>query len=174
MSSLRVYDIIAREILASNGFPSIEVKLYYSEIDFVTASYSFGASAGSREAITLFDNDPTRYNGFGMLKARDFINSKIKSYLVGKSFDDIFSFDKALITFDNSIDLSLVGCNSILPLSICACKAFAKINNISIYQFISSQTNSTSKIPAPMMVAIEGGKHADNSTDFQEYCLSYI
>lgn len=173
MSRLKIYDLFAYEIFASNGYPSIEVILKYSNQDYVKASLSYGASSGTYEAKIIFDNDPLRFEGKGMKNSVSLINDFIRNEILDEEFETLEELDSYLEQLDGTDDFSKLGANVILPISIAGAKAFAKINNLEIYEYLAAIIDNIPSLPSPMMVCIEGGKHADNSSDIQEYCITY-
>lgn len=141
------------------------------------ASVSYGASAGSKEAFVLFDNDAKRYNGRGMLKAVANVNEKIAPLLVGKDPSDQRAIDKLMIDADGTENKSNFGANGILGVSMAVARAAAASQKLELYQYLAScyqLSINNHKLPKPMIVCIEGGVHADNSTDIQEYLLSAL
>ncbi len=169
--------ITAREILSSGGVPSLEVKAELSSGAIEAASVPYGASAGSHEAFVLFDNDPKRFMGKGMLKAVSNINKIIAPKLTGKNPFAQEEIDNIMINLDGSQNKKNLGANAILGVSLAVARAAAKEKNIPFYQYIREAFSLPIKehiLPNPMMVFIEGGKHADNSTDLQEYLISPI
>lgn len=174
---MKIASIHAREILSSGGTASLEVKVTLDNGIHETASVPYGASAGSYEAFVLFDDDKNRFKGKGMLKAIANINNIIAPALVGKNVNDQRVVDLLMCDLDGSENKKNLGGNAILGVSLAVARAGAKANNIPLYKWIRqvfSLPISQYLLPNPMIVAIEGGKHADNSTDLQEYLLSPI
>jgi len=171
-----IKNISAREILNSGATTSLEVKVELKDGSNATASVPFGASAGSHEAFVLFDND-TRYAGRGMLKAVKNINTEIKNALIGQDALDQEAIDQKMIDLDGTENKKRLGGNAILGVSLAVAKAAAKSQNQELYQYINQNILKNNyqilekDLPRPMVVVIEGGKHAANSTDFQEYLL---
>ncbi len=162
----KIKTIQAREILASGGAPSIEATVY-------------GASAGSKEAFVLLDGDKSRYNGKGMLKARDNILKIIAPALVGKEAENQREIDEIMIKLDGSDNKSNLGGNAILAVSMAVARAAAAELGVPLYKYLRQSfgipsTSSGFKMPKPMVVMIEGGKHADETTDLQEYLISSL
>lgn len=180
----KIQSIFAREILASGGAPSVEVTVTLDNGTVGEASVSYGESAGSKEAFVLLDGDPStglgtsgkaRYNGKGMLKAVANVNEKIAPLLIGKDSSDQRTIDKIMIEADGTENKSNFGANAILGVSMAVCRAAANYAKQELYEYLATYyqlptTNYT--LPKPLAVFIEGGKHADNSTDFQEYILA--
>jgi len=167
--------IEAREILSSGSTPSLEVKVTLSSTRVGIASVPYGASAGAHEACVLLDNDPKRFMGKGMLKAVANINEKIAPKLVGMEPYDQKEIDGIMIELDGTENKSNLGGNAILGVSLAVARAAANEKMIPLYQYIREAFGldiDDWKLPNPMMVVIEGGKHADDSTDLQEYIIS--
>jgi enolase len=162
-----IKDIHAREILDSRGNPTIEVDMTLDNGISATASVPSGASTGSREALELRDKDPNRYEGKGVLSAVDNVNNIIKPALLGKKADQL-SVDNFLIELDGTENKSKLGANAILGVSLACLKCLAKSNNKELYEYVSNKSVS---MPIPMVNIINGGEHANNSVDFQEYMI---
>ncbi|MEI6886920.1 MAG: phosphopyruvate hydratase [bacterium] len=185
MSTIK--EVKAREILASSGTPTIEVTVTLDNGISEDASVSFGASAGTKEAFVLLDGDEKRFFGKGMLKAVESVNGEIRTALIGKNVQDQKELDELMCTLDNTKNKSRLGANAILGVSMAICKAAAHDLKLPLYKYVRenlipkyfpeivSVLNTEGYIlPNPMMVSIEGGKHANNSTDLQEYCISVV
>ncbi|MDO8513517.1 MAG: phosphopyruvate hydratase [bacterium] len=168
----KISQIQAREILDSRGNPTVEVDIHLEDDFFGRASVPSGASTGSHEAVELRDNDPKRYSGQGVTKAVENINITMKSNLLETDFDQR-SLDKKLITLDGTKNKSKLGANAILGVSLAFAHAAAKSQNKTLYLYFSEISHSEQpiRLPVPMMNIINGGKHADNSTDFQEFMI---
>ena len=172
-----IKEIKAREILSSGSTPSIEVKCILKSGTEGKASVPYGASAGIHEAFVLLDGDKKRYAGKGMLKAVGNVNKKIAPVLIGKDASKQREIDELMIKLDGTDNKSKLGANAILGVSMAVAKAMANEKKIPLYNYIRQTLNVNIKdyrLPNPMMVVIEGGKHADQSTDFQEYMISPI
>jgi len=180
-----IQDIKAREILASGGLPSLEVDVILDNNVLGTASVSYGLSAGSKEAFVLLDEDPStglgtgkkRYAGNGMLKAVANVNEKIAPLLIGKNAADQRGIDETMIKADGTENKSNFGANAILGVSMAVARAAAASQNLPLYKYLATcyMIRDTSfKLPKPMVVMIEGGAHAANSTDIQEYLVSAL
>ena len=170
-----IKSIKAREILASNGTPTIEAIVELDNKVIGKASVPFGVSAGIHEAQTLLDEDKERYNGGGMLKAAKNINTIIAGKLVGMDVTKQEEIDKMMIELDGTDNKKRLGGNSILAVSLACARVAAKNENLEVFEYIRKVYKIKHKkyiLPKPMMVVMEGGKHADNSTDFQEYLFS--
>jgi len=174
---MKIQSIHAREILSSGGTPSLEVNVELNNGTVGVASVPYGASAGSYEAYVLLDGDKKRFNGKGMLKAVANINEKIASEVVGKDVDDQRSIDEAMGKLDGTENKARLGGNAILGVSLAIAHAAANDHNLPLYEWIRTAFDlkiTEYRLPNPMIVAIEGGKHAAHSTDLQEYLLSPI
>lgn len=167
-----IKQIEAREILASGGSPTIETTVVLDSGTAGEASVSYGASAGSKEAVVLLDADSRRYNGKGMLKALSHIKDKIAPYLIG--MEGIKNIDQKMLELDGTENKENLGANAILAVSMAYARAQAIENKQILFEYLQQEYDlpKTGKLPKPMVVMIEGGKHADNSTDFQEYLVS--
>lgn len=164
----KVRDLIAREILDSRGNPTVEVDLVLDNNITATASVPSGASTGSREALELRDKDTTRFSGKGVLAAVININQIIKPKLIGKVLDQ-GSLDRFLIKLDGTENKSKLGANAILAVSLASVKALAKSENKELYEYLS--TNGKVSLPIPFINIINGGVHADNTLDIQEFMI---
>ncbi len=163
----KIVNIIGREILDSRGNPTVEAEIVLDNGIRTVASVPSGASTGSREALELRDNDPKRYKGKGVLKAVNNINTIIKETLIGKDLEQV-SIDSALIELDGTPNKSRLGANAILAVSLASIKAAAKLENKELYAYLSSGKVS---LPIPMVNIINGGRHADNNLDIQEFMI---
>ena len=173
----KIQNIFAREILASGGAPSLEVTVTLESGEIGEASVSYGASAGSKEATVLVDGDKSRYNGKGMLNAIANINGKIKEILVGMEGADQRAIDNKMIETDGTVNKAVLGGNAMLGVSLAVCRAQASEENMPLYKYlrkIYSIGDIGWKLPKPMIVMIEGGKHADETTDLQEFMVGAI
>ena len=159
--------IHAREILDSRGNPTVEVELINDKDVKGVASIPSGASTGSREALELRDGDKARYNGKGVLKAVSNVNDIISPVLVGKDFDQV-TLDKTLIELDGTENKSKLGANAILAVSLAFLKCKAKSECKELFEYVSSKSVS---MPIPMINIINGGKHAINNLDIQEFMI---
>ena len=162
-----IKDIIAREILDSRGNPTIEVDVILDNDIKATASVPSGASTGSKEALELRDLDKSRYNGKGVLKAVNNVNTIIKNALIGQELDQP-KIDNILISLDGTKYKSNLGANAILAVSLACLKAGALNSNKELYEYVSSGKVS---LPIPMMNIINGGKHADSGLEIQEFMI---
>lgn len=162
-----IKDIYAREILDSRGNPTIEVEMTLDNNITVTASVPSGASTGSREALELRDHDATRYHGKGVLAAVINVNQIIRPKLIGMELDQT-KIDRFLIDLDGTPNKSRLGANAILGVSLASIKALAKNSGKELYEYISGGKVS---LPVPFINIINGGAHANNSLDIQEFMI---
>tara|TARA_B100000886_G_scaffold339780_1_gene306304 strand:- start:11 stop:1288 length:1278 start_codon:yes stop_codon:yes gene_type:complete len=163
--------IKAREIIDSRGNPTVECDIHF-ENHFGRASVPSGASTGIHEALELRDNDKSRYKGKGVSKAVKNINTTIANNILGLDFLDINSFDNALLDIDGTENKSNLGANATLATSLSFAKCLASFKNKKFYSFLNT-TNEMS-LPVPMMNIINGGSHADNNVDIQEFMIAPI
>ena len=162
-----IKDIHAREILDSRGNPTIEVDMTLDNGVTATASVPSGASTGSREALELRDKDPKRFEGKGVLQAVSNVNTIIRPALIGKKADQL-SMDNYLIKLDGTENKSNLGANAILAVSLACLKCLAKANDKELYEYVS---NKSVTMPIPMINIINGGAHAVNNIDIQEFMI---
>ena len=173
----KIKNIYAREILASGGAPSLEVTVTLESGAIGEASVSYGASAGSKEATVLLDGDKSRYNGKGMLKAIENINNQIKNLLIGIDAVDQRGIDEKMIALDGTENKAVLGGNAMLGVSLAVCRAEANEEKMPLYKYlrkvysVGPSVDSGYILPKPMVVMIEGGKHADETTDLQEFMV---
>ena len=163
----KITDVVAREILDSRGNPTVEVKVYTEKGSVGVFSVPSGASTGKKEALELRDNDE-RYFGKGVLKAVDNVNTIIKAHLIGKEVMEQKTIDDLLIKLDGTPNKSNLGANAILGVSVACLKAAAKDNNLEVYRYLNKREV---KIPFCMFNIINGGKHASNNIDIQEFMI---
>lgn len=164
-----IENIKAREILDSRGNPTLEVRVKLSGGTTGWAAVPSGASTGKYEAVELRDGDSSRFNGLGVLKAVTNVNKHIAPALIGMSATDQVAIDHKLIELDGTINKSRLGANAILGTSLAVAHAAANLGNIPLYHYLGRA--STYTLPVPMMNILNGGKHAANSTDFQEFMV---
>ena len=170
----KIKNIFAREILASGGAPSLEVTVTLESGAIGEASVSYGASAGSKEATVLLDGDKARFGGKGMLKAIANINGMIRDNLIGVEADKQRDIDTIMIDLDGTINKAVLGGNAMLGVSLAVCRAQAAEENMPLYKYLRKTYGIGDigwKLPKPMIVMIEGGKHADETTDLQEFMV---
>lgn len=163
---MKIKNIIAREILDSRGNPTVEADVILENGIIGRASVPSGASTGSKEAIELRDNEK-RYLGKGVQKAISNINGPIRKSLIGKDSSNQQEIDEIMIKLDGTPNKSNMGANAILAVSIANLKASAKAQKTSLFKYIETGT----KLPAPMINIINGGAHANNKLDFQEFMI---
>ena len=161
--------ISAREILDSRGNPTVEVEVMLSGGATGIASVPSGASTGKYEAVELRDGDKCRYGGLGILKAVSNVNNKIAPALTGMIASEQEKIDRKLLDFDGTADKSNLGANALLSVSLAAAKAAANSAGLPFYRYLGG--NDAHLLPVPMMNILNGGKHASDSTDFQEFMV---
>ena len=164
---MKIKKIKAREILDSRSNPTVEVKMYLENGIMAKASVPSGASTGSREAIELRDNDEARFHGKGVLKAVSNVNEIIAPKLIGMELDQE-KIDNLLLDLDGTYNKSNLGANAILGVSLAALKCAAALDNKELYEYVSDGNYG---MPIPMINVINGGAHADNNLDMQEFML---
>jgi enolase len=168
MSTL-IEEIIAREVLDSRGNPTVEVDVRLENGDIGRASVPSGASTGAHEALELRDGDKARYGGKGVLKAVEIVNVTIAEALAGLDAADQIGIDQELIRLDGTETKSKLGANAILGVSLACAKAASSALGLPLYRYIGGVYGHT--LPVPMMNILNGGKHAQDSTDFQEFMV---
>ena len=161
--------ITAREILDSRGNPTVEAEVTLDDGALGRAAVPSGASTGAHEALELRDGDKSRYGGKGVLKAVEHVNTTIADELLGWEAADQVGIDETLIQLDGTRDKSNLGANAILGVSLAVAKAAADSAGLPLYRYIGGVEART--LPVPMMNILNGGKHADNSTDLQEFMV---
>ncbi|WGS66188.1 phosphopyruvate hydratase [Enterobacteriaceae bacterium ET-AT1-13] len=172
----KIKKIIAREILDSRGFPTVETEVHLNSGFIGIASVPSGSSTGTYESLELRDDDKLRFLGKGVLKSVDIINKKISRILINEDSLNQNYIDNLMIKLDGTKNKSKLGANSILSVSLANVKAAAYYKCIPLYEYIS-ELNGTPKIfsmPLPMINIINGGKHADNNIDIQEFMIQPI
>jgi len=165
-----IEDIKARQIIDSRGNPTVEADVVLSSGAFGRAAVPSGASTGKREALELRDGEKSMFLGKSVLQATDNINSKIAPELIGANAFNTREIDNLLIELDGTKDKSNLGANATLAVSLAVCRAAAASNNIPLFQYIGGINAVT--LPVPMMNIINGGAHANNSLDFQEFMIT--
>ncbi|SFN11073.1 phosphopyruvate hydratase [Marinobacter pelagius] len=172
----KIANIKGREVLDSRGNPTVEADVILEDGTIGTACAPSGASTGSREALELRDGDASRYLGKGVLKAVDAVNSKIRSALIGKDAADQRSLDKVMIDLDGTENKANLGANAILAVSLAAAKAAAASLGKPLYEHIADVNGTSGKfsMPVPMMNILNGGEHADNNVDIQEFMVQPV
>ncbi len=164
-----IIDITGREVLDSRGNPTVEVEVVLEDGSMGRAAVPSGASTGAHEAVELRDGDPARYNGRGVLKAVDAVNGEIHNALRDYEAEDQRSIDKALIELDGTPNKGRLGANAILGVSLAVAKAAADACTLPLFRYIGG--TSAHILPVPMMNIINGGAHADNPIDIQEFMI---
>lgn len=162
-----IQDIKAREILDSRGNPTVEVDVILKNGIIGRASVPSGASTGSKEALELRDEDPNRYQGKGVLKAVNNVNTLIRANLIGRDVLDFKAIDELMIKLDGTDNKSSLGANATLGVSLACVRAAALARKMPLYKFIGEGRT----LPRPMMNILNGGAHADNNLDFQEFMI---
>ena len=163
-----IVDIAGREILDSRGNPTVEVDVILDDGSMGRAAVPSGASTGAHEAHELRDGGK-RYGGKGVLKAVEAVNGEIFDAICGFEAEDQVEIDEALIELDGTPNKSRLGANAILGVSLAAAKAAAEASGLSLYRYVGGTSART--LPAPMMNIINGGVHADNAIDIQEFMI---
>jgi enolase len=164
-----IIDIHAREILDSRGNPTVEVDVLLDDGSFGRAAVPSGASTGAHEAVELRDGDKTRYLGKGVRGAVKAVNTEISDALLGRDAEDQRDIDAAMIELDGTENKARLGANAILGTSMAAAKAAANARGLPLYSYVGGV--SAHVLPVPMMNIINGGEHADNPIDFQEFMI---
>jgi enolase len=164
-----IVDIIGREILDSRGNPTVEVDVVLDDGAQGRAAVPSGASTGAHEAIELRDGDKSRYQGKGVLKAVAAVNGEIFDALAGMDAEDQRGIDQALIDLDGTKNKSRLGANAILGVSLAVAKAASEASGLPLYRYVGGTTAHV--LPVPMMNIINGGAHADNPIDIQEFMI---
>ncbi len=172
----KIVDIKGREVLDSRGNPTVEADVLLDNGIIGTACAPSGASTGSREALELRDGDKSRYLGKGVLKAVANINGPIRELLLGKDPVDQKALDQAMIALDGTENKASLGANAILAVSLAAAKAAAQDQDLPLYAHIANLngTPGVYSMPVPMMNIINGGEHADNNIDIQEFMVQPV
>ena len=169
MNKLEITKIVGREILDSRGNPTVEAEVTLADGTVARGTAPSGASTGEFEALELRDGDKSRYLGKGVLKAVENINTIIQDTVKGLDASDIYAVDKAMITADGTKDKSKLGANAILAVSIATSRAAATSLGIPLYKFLGGISGN--RLPVPMMNILNGGAHAANTVDVQEFMI---
>ncbi|MEY4211714.1 MAG: hypothetical protein RLZ92_2095 [Pseudomonadota bacterium] len=165
----RIVDVKAREVLDSRGNPTVEAEVYLASGVVGSAMVPSGASTGEREAIELRDGDKSRYLGKGVLNAVKFVNTEIRDAVVGMDASNQAALDQKMIELDGTASKGRLGANAILGVSMAAARAAAEEAGVPLYKYLN--TTGEFIMPVPMMNIINGGSHADNSVDLQEFMI---
>ena len=168
-----IIDIRAREILDSRGNPTLEADVVLASGDRGSACVPSGASTGSREALELRDGDIHRYNGKGVLSAVLNVNTRIRDLLLGRNVEDQVELDQLMCDLDGTENKENLGANAMLAVSLAVAKASANCQNIELYEWLAELDGSGGRfsMPVPMMNILNGGEHADNNIDIQEFMV---
>ncbi len=168
-----IVDIRAREILDSRGNPTVEADVELENGIIGTACVPSGASTGSREALELRDKDPLRYKGKGVLTAVENVNTHIREPLLGHDVENQKDLDQRMIEIDGTDNKGSLGANAILSVSLAAVKAAAMARGMALYEYLAELDGSPGRysMPVPMMNILNGGEHADNNVDIQEFMI---
>ena len=164
---MNITDIKAREILDSRGNPTVEVDVILENGIMARAAVPSGASTGEREALEMRDGDKNRFGGKGVLNAVQNVNERIKPVVVGMDVFDQYGIDSTMLELDGTKTKSNLGANAILGVSMACLKAAAKAKNVPLYKYVGT----CKTLPVPMMNILNGGAHADNKLDFQEFMI---
>ena len=164
-----IIDIVAREILDSRGNPTVEVDVTLEDGSMGRAAVPSGASTGAHEAVELRDGDKSRYGGKGVTKAVESVNRDIFDAISGFEAEDQIKIDETMIALDGTKNKAKLGANAILGVSLAVAKAAAETSGLPLYRYIGGTTARV--LPTPMMNVINGGVHADNPIDFQEFMI---
>jgi enolase len=166
---IEIIDVFARQILDSRAFPTIEVEVTLEDGTMARASVPSGASTGMFEAVELRDGDKDIYNGKGVLKAVDNVNNEIADEIIGMNVYDQVAIDKAMIALDGTDNKGKLGANAMLGVSLACARAAAESLGLGLYQYIGGVNAKV--LPVPMMNIMNGGSHADNNVDLQEFMV---
>ncbi|HIX16529.1 MAG TPA: phosphopyruvate hydratase [Candidatus Hungatella pullicola] len=169
MNYLEIEKVIGREIIDSRGNPTVEAEVYLADGTVARGAAPSGASTGEFEALELRDGDKTRFGGKGVTKAVENINTVIQEALVGMDASDIYAVDRAMLQADGTKDKSNLGANAILAVSIASAKAAAQSLGLPLYRFLGGVNGN--RLPVPMMNILNGGAHAANTVDVQEFMI---
>lgn len=169
MNNLEITKVVGREILDSRGNPTVEAEVTLADGTVARGTAPSGASTGEFEALELRDGDKSRYQGKGVLKAVENINTIIQDTVKGLAASDIYAVDKAMITADGTKDKSKLGANAILAVSIATSRAAATSLGVPLYKFLGGISGN--RLPVPMMNILNGGAHAANTVDVQEFMI---
>lgn len=166
---VEIIDVYARQILDSRAFPTVEVEVVLEDGTVGVAAVPSGASTGQFEAVELRDGDKSLYNGKGVLKAVDNVNNIIAEELIGMNIFDQVAIDKTMVELDGTHNKEKLGANATLGVSLACAKAAANYLGLGLYQYIGGVNAKV--LPVPMMNILNGGKHADNNVDLQEFMV---
>src|SRR5688500_12755008 len=164
-----IVDVVAREILDSRGNPTVEADVRVEAGVLGRAAVPSGATTGTREAVELRDGDKSRYGGKGVLKAVEFVNTEISEAIVGLDATEQAFIDKTLIDLDGTDNKARIGANAVLAVSMAVAKAAAEESGLPLYRYLGGAGGM--RMPVPMMNVVNGGAHANNNLDFQEFMI---
>ncbi|GGN32045.1 phosphopyruvate hydratase [Streptomyces fuscichromogenes] len=164
--------VVAREIIDSRGNPTVEVDVELRDGSLGRAAVPSGASTGAREAVELRDGDPARFHGKGVLRAVDAVNESVADAVVGLDAEDQATVDRTMIELDGTDTKARLGANALLGVSLATAKAAAAAHRLPLYRYIGGV--DARLLPVPMMNIVNGGAHADNPLDFQEFMIAPI
>ena len=164
-----IIDVIGREILDSRGNPTVEAEVVLESGVTGRAAVPSGASTGVREAIELRDKDPKRYGGKGVLKAVEHVNTELADAVIGLEATDQAFIDRKMIELDGTDNKSRLGANAILAVSMAVARAAAEETGMPLYRYFGGM--GAVELPVPMMNVINGGAHANNNLDLQEFMI---
>ncbi len=173
---MEIIDIRAREILDSRGNPTVEAEVEVEGGFTGSAGVPSGASTGSREALELRDKDPSRYLGKGVLKAVENINTRLREMLIGREVQAQADIDQMMIDMDGTENKGNLGANAMLAVSLATAAAAAKARGLQLYEYLAELDGSPGRysMPVPMMNILNGGEHADNNVDIQEFMVQPV
>ena len=173
---MEIIDIRAREILDSRGNPTVEAEVEVEGGFTGSAGVPSGASTGSREALELRDKDPSRYFGKGVLKAVENINTRLRDMLIGRKVQAQADIDQMMIDMDGTENKGNLGANAMLAVSLATAAAAAKAKDLQLYEYLAELDGSPGRysMPVPMMNILNGGEHADNNVDIQEFMIQPV
>ena len=173
---MEIIDIRAREILDSRGNPTVEAEVEVEGGFTGSAGVPSGASTGSREALELRDLDPSRYLGKGVLKAVENINTRLREMLIGREVQAQADIDQMMIDMDGTENKDNLGANAMLAVSLATAAAAAKARGLQLYEYLAELDGSPGRysMPVPMMNILNGGEHADNNVDIQEFMVQPV
>ncbi len=167
--STTIFELEGREILDSRGFPTVEASVTLQDGSRGVAAVPSGASTGEHEAVELRDGDPKRYNGKGVLNAVEFVNEEIAESVFGLDATDQEIVDQVMIDLDGTENKGRLGANAMLAVSLATAKAAAESTGLELFRYLGGPKARV--LPVPMMNILNGGKHADNNVDFQEFMI---
>ena len=164
-----IEELVAREILDSRGNPTVQVSVLLDDGAVGQAAVPSGASTGAYEAVELRDGDARRYGGKGVLKAVENVNSEINAALIGQTAADQRAVDRLLIELDGTANKARLGANAMLGVSLAVARAAADSSEEPLYRYLGGAV--AHRLPVPMFNILNGGRHAEHSTDFQEFMV---